>query len=620
MRKILLQFGLSLLVLSSQCAALTSLPAENTAAPAVLKVDPPNWWASFSPNLMLLIRGERLNSVKITTDTPDVTIGEVQSSANGHYVLLHLTIGPKVKPGTLALHLVSDTGSTDLRFPLLSRNRNRANFQGLSPDDVIYLIMPDRFADGDPANNRPPGSAAIYDRNRPQAWHGGDLRGVSDHLSYIRDLGCTAVWLTPIWKNSDGGYHGYHPVDMYSVDPHMGSMRDYQQLVATAHTMGMKVVLDFIGNHVGPDHPWAADPPTRTWFHGSLEHHSEATYNFAGLADPHAALREYRRVIEGWFVNQLPDLNTDDPNVAQYLEQNAMWWMEMSGLDAIRIDTFPYSSRKFWSDWHHQMRSIYPQLVTIGEVSDESPDITAFFDGGRAQWDGIDSGATTVFDYPLYYKLRDVLLQGAPIQRLIDVLQMDRLYARPDLLVPFIGNHDKARFMGEQGSSTEKLIAAYALLLTIRGIPELYYGDEIGMTGGDDPDNRRDFPGGFAGDAHDAFLASNRSSEEQNIFIHVQSLLRLRRAHPALRQGKQWNIGWDESYYAFLRQTSTENILVIFNNASTKRDVKIALSDTPMQGTRQLQLIFGTATATLEAGSLDVSVGASTVVIYNVSK
>jgi len=605
------------------CLSLSSAPiqvvtADNVGPPAITKMDPPNWWTSFSPQLMLMLKGHDLGGARVSTSFPGVSARGAKASVNGHYLFVWLTIAAETQPGDVPLHVQTNYGGADVKLALLAHSRGPGSFQGLSKDDVIYLIMPDRFADGDPANDKPPGSAAVYDRNQPRAWHGGDLRGVREHLGYLRDLGATAVWLTPIWKNSDGGYHGYHPVDMYAVDPHMGSLRDYQDLAKQAHALGIKLVMDFVANHVGPDHPWVADPPIPTWFHGTPDHHSEATYNFSSLIDPHAPPRQARSVIEGWFANLLPDLNTDDPDVAQYLVQNALWWIEISGLDAIRLDTFPYSSRRFWANWHRQLRQAHPGFVTIAEVSDQDTSTTAFFQGGRPQWDGVDAGATTVFDYPLYYRVRDVVLRRRPIQQIIDTLQLDWLYSHPDLLVPFIGNHDTSRFMGEPGSSREKLIAASALLLTFRGIPEIYYGDEIGMAGGEDPDNRRDFTGGFPGDTRDAFTAAARTPAEQDIFRNVQELLRLRHDHPALRQGQQRNIGWDENYYAYVRATPQETMLVVLNNAPTARNLKISLQDTLLEGAQNVRLAFGNAPAQLHGNTFEVTLSPNTVAVYTV--
>jgi len=485
------------------------------------------------------------------------------------------------------------------------------------------LIMPDRFADGDPSNDRPAkdqpaGSTGIYDRSNPSAYHGGDLRGIRDHLGYLHDLGVTTLWLTPVWKNTDSDYHGYHVVDFYALDNHMGSMQEYQALVADAHKLGMKVLIDYVVNHTGPLHPWVNDPPTPAWFHGTPAHHLEPSYNFSGLVDPHASPREYINTLDGWFVNKLPDLNPDDPELGLYLAQNAIWWTEIAQLDGFRLDTFPYSTRQFWSGWHERLRQVYPRIDDVGEVADGDTTITSFFEGGRKQFDGIDSGLTTVFDFPLYYALRDVIIKGAPMEKIVEVLRHDELYPNPEMLVTFIGNHDKRRFVSEEGGSPAKLEAAFSLLLTLRGIPQIYSGDEIMMRGGDDPDNRRDFPGGFPGDSHNAFTASGRSPEQQDVFAYVQSLLELRKNHPALRTGKQTHIGWDDSYYAFVRELPEESLLVIYNNAAQTRELNIPVENTPLRTAHELQPVFGKTAAKLSAGQVRVLLPAETLAVFRV--
>jgi glycosidase len=594
-----------------------------TLGPQVERLEPPNWWIGLLSNPMLLLTGSNLQEASVTTPYRGVRVARTQSSADGRYIFVWLDIALDAAPGRVPLRIATAAGASTIELPLKARPTSQGNFQGLSPDDVIYLIMPDRFADGDPGNDEPAPQLHTYDRQKPKAWHGGDLRGIREHLGYLHDLGVTALWLTPFWKNDwhadDCSYHGYHAVDLYAVDEHVGTLLDAQALAAEAHKLGMKVVFDFVANHVGPGHPWATAPPSATWLHGSPEQHADAVYNFSGLTDPHASPREYRNVIEGWFANKLPDLNTDDPLVGRYLLQNALWWTETLELDAIRLDTFPYSSRRFWSGWHEGLFRDYPRLTTIGEVWDSDVTITSFFAGGTQRFDGVDSRVTTVFDFPLYGALRGVILRSQPAQRIIDVVQRDWLYPRPNALVTFIGNHDTRRFMGEPGASKQKLEAAAALLLTLRGIPEIYYGDEIGMLGGDDPDNRRDFPGGFPGDPRNAFTAQGRTADEQELFSYIRSLLRLRQAHPALRRGKQWHIGWDDTYYAFLRETAEEKLLVIFNNQSALRTVTLELRDTPLAHVRSVMPVFAADQPLLRDGRLEVRLAPTAIAIFRVN-
>jgi glycosidase len=599
--------------------APSALPqATLTAArpPLVRKIDPPNWWVNYTPELTLLLAGENLSGARVESATKRITALDAKASANGHYLFVHLRLNSHLSAGAVALRLTTPSGSTTVQLPLLARADARGRFEGFSRDDVIYLIMPDRFADGDPSNNQPPESTGIHDRNNPMAYHGGDLRGIRQHLGYLHDLGVTTLWLTPVWKNSDSDYHGYHVIDFYAIDEHMGSTQEYQSLVEDAHKLGMRVLIDYVVNHTGPHHPWANDPPTPTWLHGTPEHHLEPSYDFSGLVDPHASPRESRNTLDGWFAGKLPDLNPDDPALALYLAQNAMWWTETARLDGFRFDTFPYSSRQFWSRWHERLHQIYPQINGVGEVADSDSTITSFFEGGRKQFDDIDSGVATVFDFPLESALRAVVIKGAPMQKIVEVLRHDELYPHPETLVTFIGNHDHRRFISEEGSDAAKLKAAFSLLLTLRGIPQIYSGDEIAMPGGADPDNRRDFPGGFPGDPHSAFTASGRTPEQQDVCAHVQSLLALRKSHAALRTGKQWHIGWDDHYYAFLRELPQEKLLVVYNNASETAELNIPVENTALETAHQLQTVFGTATAEVVAGKIHISLSSQTLAVF----
>jgi glycosidase len=591
--------------------------------PLVQKIEPPNWWVNYTPELTLLLAGENLSGAQVKSPTKGLSVIGAEASANGHYLFLHLKLSSHLSAGIVPLRLNTSAGSTTVPLPLLARADSRGRFEGFSRDDVIYLIMPDRFADGDLSNDQPAGSSGRYDRSDPMAYHGGDLRGIREHLGYLHDLGVTTLWLTPVWKNTDSDYHGYHVVDFYALDDHMGSMQEYQALVADAHRLGMKVLIDYVVNHTGPRHPWANDPPTPTWIHGTPAHHLEPAYTFSGLVDPHASPREYRNTLDGWFAGKLPDLNPDDPALALYLAQNAMWWTEMAQLDGFRQDTFPYSTRQFWSGWHERLRQVYPefdypQIMDVGEVSDSDSAITSFFEGGRKQFDGIDSGLATVFDFPLCHALREVVVKGAPMEKIVAVLRHDDLYPHPETLVTFIGNHDETRFLSEKDSSPAKLKAALGLLLTLRGIPQLYSGDEIAMPGGADPDNRHDFPGGFPGDARNAFTASGRTPEQQDVFAYVRSLLALRNSHAALRTGKQWHIGWDDTYYAFLRDLPEEKLLVVYNNAPKTVALNIPVENTPLETAHQLQAVFGNSAAEIESGNVRISLPAQTLSVFSV--
>jgi neopullulanase len=324
-----------------------------------------------------------------------------------------------------------------------------------------------------------------------------------------------------------------------------------------------------------------------------------------------------RNLTDGWFIGILPDLNTENPAVARYLLQNSIWWIESAGLDGLRVDTFPYVSRSFWQQWHTGLRKIYPNLTTIGEVFQPDPVVTSFFVGGKKAWDGIDTGLSTVFDYPLFFAIRDVLLRAAPAGRIANVLRQDELYPHPDWLVPFLANHDVPRLISEPGSSPAKLMSAFALTLTLRGIPQLYYGDEIGMTGGGDPDNRHDFPGGWSGDARNAFTEEGRTPEQQHIFAAVQKLLALRREHSALRTGKLFHLFSDDGSYVFVRESDDEKLLMVFNNEKDQRILTISQTNTPAENAQRVRTLYGEAFVTANGKELRITAPAQSASILS---
>jgi neopullulanase len=632
LRRITILSFLALLVPFSTLAQQTS-----DHAPAVTKVEPPNWWINLTPEVMLFLYGHDLEATQVTCNIPEVIVSRTQSLHQGDYLLVWLKFTRNARTGTLVCRIVTPTGKSNFELPLAARTPTATRFHGLAQDDVLYLIMPDRFANGDPTNDEPAEFPGSHDRSKPRAWHGGDLRGIRDHLPYLQDLGVTTLWLTPVVKNgATEDYHGYGAVDLYAVDPHLGTLDDYKDLVAAAHQRRMKIFFDSVPNHVGPHHLWVTKPPLADWFHGTPQKHldsfspvkksfygfpdksSVANDPFEALADPHAPESLRRNLTDGWFFGILPDLNTENPAVAQYLLQNTIWWIESTGLDGLREDTFPYVPRKFWRDWHAALHRLYPQLTTIGEVFHPDPAVTSFFAGGKKGWDEIDTGLTTVFDFPLFFTIHDVLLRGAPAGRIANVLRQDLLYPHPELLVPFFANHDIPRFASAEGSTPQKLKLAFGLVLTLRGIPELYYGDELGMTGLADPDNRHDFPGGWVEDPKNAFTAEGRTGEQQEIFLTVQKLLRLRREHAALAGGKLWHLFSDDSTYIFLRQSDDERILVVFNNAKDSRSLSVPTPDTPAAGASSASPLYGSAQARFAPRALSLTIPAESLSIFSI--
>ena len=513
---------------------------------------------------------------------PGFQASNVWVNARGTFLLCDLRIPGRVNPGSYPIEIRTREGAATAPFRIEAPLPPEGRFQGFSPEDVIYLIMVDRFANGDTSNDDPAISQGLYSRSNRRLYHGGDFQGIINHLPYLKSLGITAIWITPVYDNTNqangeatSDYHGYGAVDYYGVEEHFGTMQSLRKLVDEAHANGIKVIQDQVANHVGRYHPWVRDPPKPDWLHGSAAEHLDETWQIWALPDPHASSDVKRRVLDGWFANILPDMNQDDSDVARYEIQNSLWWVGMAGFDGIREDTLPYVPRTFWRDWSVALKRQYPKLRVVGEVFDPDAAVASFFQGGQKQFDGIDSGIDSVFDYPNFFAIRDVFAHGRPMENLAKSLAKDRLYANANVLVPFLGNHDVKRFLSEPGANATELKLAFTYLLTMRGTPEIYYGDEIGMRGGDDPDNRQDFPGGWKSDAQNAFEAAGRNVEQAAIFNYVQKLIRLRRKLAPLRLGDFEDLGVTGAAWAFARTVGSEAVIVVFNNGATPEDVAV---------------------------------------------
>lgn len=522
------------------------------ATAAIGKVEPPGWWAPHSlGTVRVLLTSAGLRAGAITSSSPFLSGGMLSVDARGQHGLADLTIAPNAPPGRYTLR----AGTAEFPFEVMSPLTRPGRFQGITSDDVIYLIMPDRFANGDPSNDGPQ-----TDRREPRLYHGGDLRGIVQRLPYLKQLGVTTLWVTPVYDNSNrmwqtrhgpyASYHGYGAIDLYAVDEHLGTLEEFRRLVDAAHRAGLKVIQDQVANHVGEEHPWAVRPPSSNWLHGSAASHLALSSELWALLDPYRTPALVRRILQGWFVDRLPDLNQSEPDVERYLIQNTLWWTGISGIDGIRQDTVPYVPKSFWRKWNAAMRLEYPQLTAIGEVFSRDANIVAHFE---------DAGFR-LFDFPLEQAIRRVFIDGAPMTALPESLMRDHLFEHPQGMVTFLGLHDLPRFR-ERGSA-DAMRDAFTFVLTTRGTPLIYYGDEIGMRGGEDPDNRRDFPGGWPQDSRSAFEAAGRTAEEAAIFDHVQRLLKLRASSPALRHGKLVNLHATSGAYVYARQSADEVVMI----------------------------------------------------------
>lgn len=552
------------------CVHLCLVLTVSAQAPEIVKVDPPSWWVGSSMNpVRVMIRGRNLQGAQIKI--PGLRVGVPKISESGAYVFVDAYVA---SPGPKTITVTTPKGSASAPFEVLGPLNRTSRFQGFSTADVLYLIMIDRFADGDPSNNTP-----LYDRQNKFYYHGGDLQGVIDHLPYLKDLGVTAIWLTPWYDNYDRlneielkddkpstGFHGYNPQDFYRVEEHFGSFAKLRELVDTAHRAGLKIIQDEVLNHTGPYHPWVDDPPTPTWFNGAKAHHLKNSFQTWALHDPRAVESLKRETMEGWFLDFLPDLNQHDPEVSRYLIQNTLWWIRTTGLDGIRMDTWQYVPSSFWRDWTAAIKREFPDFKVVGEVKDGDVVHTSFFQGGRVRFDGVDSGLDSLLDFPLFYPIRHAFAEGKPIDEIPKTLAKDYLYTNPDILVTLLGGHDDGRFMSEKGATIAGLKLANAFVLTTRGVPQLYYGDEIAMEGGDEPTTRGDFPGGFRGDKRNAFSAGGRTKDEQELFEFIRRVTTLRRDLEPLQSGALVNLYVAEQQYAYARTLRNDAVVIVFNN------------------------------------------------------
>lgn len=593
--------------------------------PEIIKIDPPSWWVRSSVNpVRLMIRGRNLHDARVQVSPGLRVAGPPKINEQGTYLFIDVQV---VSAGRQTITLTTPKGSTRAPFEALAPLNRGGRFQGFSPTDVMYLIMIDRFADGDPSNNDPSQSKGIYDRKNKFYYHGGDLQGVIDRLPYLKDLGVTAIWLTPWYDNYDRlnqielkedkpstGFHGYNPQDFYAVEEHFGTHAKLRELVETAHRSGIKIIQDQVMNHTGPYHPWVDDPPTLTWFNGTKARHLNNVFQTWVLHDPRAVESLKRETMEGWFLDFLPDLNQHDPEVSRYLIQNTLWWIGTTGLDGIRMDTWQYVPNSFWRDWTRALKREFPNFKVVGEVKDGDVVHTSFFQGGKVRFDGVDSGLDSLLDFPLFYPIRHAFAEGKPIDEIPKTLAKDYLYTNSEILVTLLGGHDDGRFMSEKGATIAGLKLANALVLTTRGVPQLYYGDEIAMEGGDEPTTRGDFPGGFAGDKRNAFTAAGRNKDEQELFEYIRRLTALRRELEPLRNGALINLHVSEQQYAYARGNA---VVIVFNNDDKAAEFEFDVSRAGISNGVMHDRLNGGRDVSVRDGKLRVSLPERSAAIFS---
>lgn len=555
--------------------AQTNTGVVNQLAPQISKVEPPNWWAKHSINpVRLLVRGENFQNAKVVSKNSALKVSNIRVNQRGDYLFFDVTIPKNAKPAKYEFEVSTANGKTAVPFEILAPLETKV--QTITNDDVIYLIMPDRFADGDSSNNKD------SDRTNPRAWHGGDFKGITKNIPYLKELGITAIWLTPWYDNPDEAnqcdkpwcpntnYHGYHAIDYYGVENHFGTLEDLREMIRECQKNGIKVIQDQVANHVGIQHPWAKSAPLENWF----SPFSPNSFNNSVLLSPNASPVERENLLKGWFNELLPDNNHYEPEVSQYQIQNALWWIGATGINGIRQDTIQYMPREFIRDWSSAILKQYPNFYLVGEVFEEDSAQTAFFQGGKTGWDGIDTKLPSVFDFKLWRTSQEVFTGKKPARALRDVLKYDALYPNINNVTVLANNHDTDRFMSLKGATKEGAKLHTAFILATRGIPQLYAGEEILMEGGHDPDNRKDFSGGFTGDSKNKFTVEGKSENEREMFDWTRRWIKLRRENRALREGKTIDLFYDNEVYVFARdsicQPKCDSPFVIAFNSSDK--------------------------------------------------
>ncbi len=539
----------------------------------VNKIEPPNWWAGMKLNkVQLMVYGKNLKDVSAKFSKAKIKVVKVNETENSNYAFINIEIPPNIKPDNYRLTLTRGKEKTDVAFPILKREDRSKRFKGFSGKDVIYLIMPDRFCNGDTSNDSIPGYSDYMNKIPGQNRAGGDIQGMINKLDYVKDLGVTAIWSTPLTENNTfRSYHGYATTDFYRVDPRLGTNGLYKKFVNEAHKRNLKIILDHVSNHFSDDHPWLKDPPTPNWTNGTKENHLDADHNKMVFTDPYADSSTIKHVERGWFVDSMPDINQENPFVANYIIQNTIWWMEYSGCDAIREDTYPYNNQKFMARWAKAVMSEYPTTNIVGEVWSGTPAFLAGYQKDTFLPRGFNTNLPAITDFGL----RDVLIKylsgGNNLYNIFEILSEDYLYKNSNNLVTFADNHDLPRVMYFAKGNVDKAKIVYTMLLTTRGIPQIFYGSEIGIVGTDDHGKiRAPFPGGFPNDARNAFTKEGRTKEENDIYNFLRDLIHLRNNYQALSTGKLTHFPPEHDVYVYFRTLENEKMMIVVNNNSAK--------------------------------------------------
>lgn len=562
-----------------------------------IKVEPPFWWAGMNDNtLQLLVYASGINSTQVSVNYPGVKVAKIQKAENPSYLFVDLVLDKKVKPGAFDISFKEEGKiKYTYSYELKKRHGGSAQRKGFNPSDVVYLLMPDRFANADPSNDNIEGMLEKADRLNPSGRHGGDIRGIINHLDYIKDLGITAVWINPLLENNNKAYsyHGYAITDFYKIDPRFGSNDDYIKLVSAAHQQGLKIIMDMIFNHCGINHWFINDLPMKSWIH-EFPKFTRSNFKAESLSDPHASEYDRNLMTNGWFDTNMPDLDQTNPFVSNYLIQNSIWWIEYSGIDGIRMDTQPYPNKEFMSEWGRRIFKEYPDFNIVGEAWLPHESMTAYYQKDSKVSNGYNSNIPSVTDFPLYsaigksFNIAEGMNQG--VKSIYYVLAQDFLYANPAYNLIFADNHDLNRVFSTLKGDFDAYKLAMTFLLTTRGIPEILYGTEILMRSDNyksDGEIRKDFPGGWNGDSLNLFTAEGRNASQKEAFNFMQTLLKWRSTNEAVTTGTLKHYIPENDVYVYFRIKDNHKVMVLLNNNANAQPVETSRFSEDLNGVIQ---------------------------------
>lgn len=550
-------------------------------------VDPAFWWAGMkNPELQVLIHGNNIYKCDVSITSKTARIKETVKLENPNYLILYLDLS-NAQPEKFDIILQQGKDKKVIPYEIKQRKAGSSERVGFNSSDVLYLIMPDRFANGDPTNDVIPGMRETkVDRNQQYARHGGDFKGVADHLDYIHDLGVTAIWFNPVLENDmpEGSYHGYAATDYYKVDRRFGSNQEFVDLVDKTHAKGMKVVMDMIFNHCGSEHYLFTDKPSRDWFNYP-DKYVQTSYKTTTQHDPYASAADKKLAIDGWFVESMPDFNQRNEHVAKYLIQNSIWWIEYSGIDGIRQDTHPYADYDMMSRWCKEVTEEYPDFNIVGETWLNNNVAIAFWQKDSKLAAPRNSNLRSVMDFPLLSVMEKAFDEETTwdlgLSRIYEYLGQDIVYENTHDLLIFLDNHDTSRFFKneKQTSNLNRYKQAIAFLLTTRGIPEIYYGTEILMAADKSEGDgylRRDFPGGWQGDAVNMFKANERTAQQNEAFDYMKKILNWRKGNEIIAKGTLKHFAPTNGVYVYERKYNGKSVVVILSGSDSEKTINLA--------------------------------------------